>query len=103
METKVFLHARTGYVIVAQGPDTLGNYVASCPSIPGCLGYGSTLMEALESSAKSIEPIIAVRRRQGKHVPAPDLQITSASRWHTSEAVTATATADIDVKYAFAS
>lgn len=103
METKVLLHAQTGYVIVAQGPDSLGNYIASCPSVPGCLGYGSTFMDALDSSAKSIEPITAARRRQGKYVPGPDMQITSAARWHASEAVTATATADINVKYAFAS
>jgi len=91
MEADRFRDAETGHIIIVKGPDSLGNYVANCPSVPGCLGYGSTPIEAANSSAESIGPILSILKRRGRAISAPNMQITSRRSMEALENLDSTA------------
>jgi len=80
MNLQEFVHSKTGRSIEVRGPDPLGNYMAKCSSVPGCLGYGPTAIDAAESAASSIVPMINLMESQGRPLSPLDSLETSHSQ-----------------------
>ena len=72
MAINEYLDPATGYFIFVSGPDSLGMFVAHCPSLKGCLGYAATPIRAAQMSADAIKPIVSALKSQGRNVPEPD-------------------------------
>ncbi len=54
-------------VIIFKGED--GQYVAECPSLPGCISQGKTKEEAIENIKEAIEGYILAL--EDDHIPVP--------------------------------
>lgn len=54
-------------VIMYPGED--GNWVAECPSLPGCIGQGKTKEEAVTNIKEAIQGYIAALEDDGLQVP----------------------------------
>lgn len=54
-------------VIIFKGED--GQYVAECPSLPGCISQGKTKEEAIENIKKAIEGYILAL--EDDHIQVP--------------------------------
>jgi antitoxin HicB len=50
-------------------PDEDGVFVATCPSLPGCISQGNTRAEALPNIREAIEAYLISLRRHGDPVP----------------------------------
>jgi len=50
-------------------PDEIGGYTVEVPSLPGCIGEGDTIDEALANIKEAIELYIKVLREDGKEIP----------------------------------
>ena len=48
-----------------------GGFVAECPSIPGCVGEGETVEDAMNSIRQAIEACIALLKEKGEPLPEP--------------------------------
>ena len=55
-------------VIVYSGED--GNFVAECPSLPGCISEGKTREEAVANIKEAIKGYIAALKED--HLPVPE-------------------------------
>lgn len=51
-----------------------GAYVALCPALPGCGGDGSTEVSAIKMARETADQVLAVMRRHGDALPAPDAE-----------------------------
>ena len=51
--------------------DEDGVYVATCPSLPGCISQGKTRDEALANIRDAIEGYLASLRKHDEPVPLP--------------------------------
>jgi predicted RNase H-like HicB family nuclease len=52
-------------------PDTEdGGFVAECPAIPGCIGEGATVEEALSNIKQAVEGCLETLAAQGQPLPA---------------------------------
>jgi predicted RNase H-like HicB family nuclease len=54
-------------VLIYPGED--GNFVAECPSLPGCISQGVTRQEAIVNIKEAIELYIEVLQAEGQPVP----------------------------------
>jgi predicted RNase H-like HicB family nuclease len=59
--------------IVLLTPDS-GGYVASVPSLPGCVSQGDTWDEAVANIREAIRLYIEVLREDGRPVPGGDTE-----------------------------
>jgi len=53
--------------IIYKGEDN--NWVAECPSLPGCISQGKTREEAVENIKEAIEGYIEALKQDGLQVP----------------------------------
>lgn len=51
--------------------DEEGGYVATVPSLPGCISQGETRSEALENIKEAIQGYIESLEKHGEAVPPP--------------------------------
>jgi predicted RNase H-like HicB family nuclease len=58
-------------VLLVPGEDS--GFVATVPSLPGCISEGDTREEALANIQEAIELIESVMREHGDEIPADDL------------------------------
>ena len=56
-------------VIIEQDED--GKFVATCPTLPGCLSQGDTRQQALANIQDAIAGYIKSLRKHGEPVPPP--------------------------------
>lgn len=56
-------------IVISQDED--GNYVAECPSLPGCLSQGKTRKEAVENIKDALQGYIASLRKHQEPIPPP--------------------------------
>jgi predicted RNase H-like HicB family nuclease len=56
-------------VLIEQDED--GVYVATCPSLPGCVSQGKTRNEARTAIQDAIEGYIASLKKHGDPIPPP--------------------------------
>ena len=56
-------------VLVEQDED--GKYVATCPSLPGCVSEGDTREDALANIHDAIEGYLESLRKHGDPIPPP--------------------------------
>jgi antitoxin HicB len=56
-------------VIIEQDED--GKFVATCPTLPGCLSQGDTRQQALANIQDAIAGYIKSLRQHGEPVPPP--------------------------------
>jgi len=56
-------------VIIEQDED--GKFVATCPSLPGCVSEGDTRQEALTNIRDAIAGYLTSLRKHGEPVPPP--------------------------------
>lgn len=56
-------------VVIEQDED--GRFVASCPSLPGCISEGNTRDEAKANIADAIAGYIESLRKHGEPIPPP--------------------------------
>jgi predicted RNase H-like HicB family nuclease len=56
-------------VLIQQDED--GCFVATCPTLPGCISEGKTRAEALASIQDAIAGYVASLRKHGEPVPPP--------------------------------
>lgn len=54
-------------VVLYPGED--GNWVAECPSLPGCVSEGKTKADALSNIREAIDGWIETMRAQGQPIP----------------------------------
>jgi predicted RNase H-like HicB family nuclease len=66
--SKVFQVIRGGIVFELQS-EPEGGYTISVPSLPGCISYGSTFEEAMETIKDAITGWLAVAREEGLPIP----------------------------------
>lgn len=59
--------------IVLLTPDS-GGYVATVPSLPGCVSQGDTMAEAVANIREAIRLYIEVLREDGRPVPGGDTE-----------------------------
>ena len=52
-------------------PDEDGKFVATCPTLPGCISEGDTRQEALANIREAIAAYIESLRKHGEPVPPP--------------------------------
>jgi predicted RNase H-like HicB family nuclease len=52
-------------------PDEDGVFVATCPSLPGCISQGSTRAEAMANIREAIEGYLESLQRHGDPIPPP--------------------------------
>jgi antitoxin HicB len=52
-------------------PDEDGKFVATCPTLPGCISEGATRQEALTNIQDAISGYIKSLRKHGEPVPPP--------------------------------
>jgi len=50
-------------------PDEDGVFVATVPSLPGCISQGATRAEALQNVREAIEGYLASLRERGEPIP----------------------------------
>lgn len=50
-------------------PDEDGVFVATCPSLPGCVSQGNTRAEAMANIREAIEAYLISLRKHGDPVP----------------------------------
>jgi predicted RNase H-like HicB family nuclease len=50
-------------------PDEDGVFVATVPSLPGCISQGATRAEALQNIREAIEGYLASLRERGEPIP----------------------------------
>lgn len=55
-------------------PDEDGVFVASCPSLPGCISQGSTRAEAMVNIREAIEGYLESLQRHGDPIPPSILE-----------------------------
>jgi antitoxin HicB len=51
--------------------DENGQFVASCPTLPGCWSQGETREQAIKSMTDAIEGYLESLRKHGDPIPAP--------------------------------
>ena len=51
-------------------PDEDGVYVATCPTLPGCVSQGHTRAEATDNIREAIEGYLISLRKHGEPVPS---------------------------------
>jgi antitoxin HicB len=56
-------------VLIEQDED--GRFVATCPSLPGCVSEGDTRQEALANIQDAIAGYVESLRKHGEPVPPP--------------------------------
>jgi predicted RNase H-like HicB family nuclease len=56
-------------VLIQQDED--GEYVATCPSLPGCVSQGHTRSEARASIQDAIEGYVSSLKKHGEAIPPP--------------------------------
>jgi predicted RNase H-like HicB family nuclease len=56
-------------VLIEQDED--GVFIATCPSLPGCVSDGSTREEAIENIQDAIKGYIESLRKHGDPIPPP--------------------------------
>ena len=56
-------------VLVEQDED--GVFIATCPSLPGCVSDGSTRAEALQNIQDAMQGYIESLKKHGDPIPAP--------------------------------
>ena len=54
-------------IVISRGED--GQWVAECPSLPGCITQGRTREEAIENARDAVEQYIAALEED--HLPVP--------------------------------
>jgi predicted RNase H-like HicB family nuclease len=59
-------------IILYPGEDN--DWVAECPSLPGCISQGSTREEAILNIREAIQGYIAALEEDGLHVPEERFQ-----------------------------
>ena len=52
-------------------PDEDGQFVAECPSLPGCISQGRTRDEAVANIKDAIAGYIASLKKHGEAIPLP--------------------------------
>ncbi|MDD4889423.1 MAG: type II toxin-antitoxin system HicB family antitoxin [Phycisphaerae bacterium] len=52
-------------------PDEDGQYVATCPTLPGCVSQGRTRLEARTNIVDAIKGYLASLAKHGEPVPPP--------------------------------
>lgn len=52
-------------------PDEDGVFVATVPSLPGCVSQGTTRAEALQNVREAIEGYVESLRARGEPIPPP--------------------------------
>jgi predicted RNase H-like HicB family nuclease len=57
--------------LVRIGQDEDGVYVATCPSLPGCVSQGTTRAEAVSNIQDAIAGYVQSLRKHGDPVPPP--------------------------------
>ncbi|MCX6591871.1 MAG: type II toxin-antitoxin system HicB family antitoxin [Acidobacteria bacterium] len=55
-------------------PDEDGVFVATCPSLPGCISQGSTRTEAMANIREAIEGYLESLQRHGDPIPPSILE-----------------------------
>ncbi|HOH30886.1 MAG TPA: type II toxin-antitoxin system HicB family antitoxin [Candidatus Hydrogenedentes bacterium] len=58
-------------ILIEQDED--GVFVATCPSLPGCISQGDTRVEAVENIKDAIEGYLASLEKHGEAIP-PSIQ-----------------------------
>ena len=58
-------------ILIVQDED--GVFVATCPSLPGCISQGDTRVEAVENIKDAIEGYLASLEKHGEAIP-PSIQ-----------------------------
>ena len=56
-------------VLIQQDED--GVFVATCPTLPGCVSQGTTRSEAKANIAEAIEGYLASLEKHGEPIPPP--------------------------------
>ena len=64
-------------VVIFPGED--GNWVAECPSLPGCVSQGATREEALTNIREAIEGYIKALEEDGITVPPERFEVMVVS------------------------
>ena len=56
-------------VLIEQDED--GSFVATCPTLPGCLSEGKTRKEAKENITEAIQGYLESLKKHGEPIPPP--------------------------------
>lgn len=56
-------------VVIEQDED--GKFIATCPTLPGCISDGNTRAEALENIRDAMEGYLASIIKRGDPIPSP--------------------------------
>jgi len=59
------------YPVILTPDHEAGRFVAECPALPGCIGEGETVEEALANIREAIEACLEVMREHGDPISEP--------------------------------
>ncbi len=61
-----------GYRVMVAWSDDDAAYIATVPTLPGCVSHGDTVEEAGRKISEAVDLWLASASRHGEAIPAPD-------------------------------